>query len=144
MSSRKLRNMSVAPKTTISHQGAGLGLRLIVDLPMPLAQPTAEAVLNLIGQLPRSLRTLSSDEALNRVIELAIENLDLPAAAPVRRDVDVPPDRVRTCTDLTAIIAILAKSSDRLYLRDKAPIVSGIQSGRRLVLVLPDGCDWSR
>ncbi len=144
MSSRSLRNMSIAPKTTISHQGIGLGIRLVVELPLPLSDPTPEAVLKLVGRLPQSLRKLSPEDALRQTIESIVEHLNLPSAAPVRGDIDVPADRVRTCTDLAAIIAILAKSSDRLYLRDKAPIVSSIRSGRRLVLVLPDERDWSQ
>lgn len=143
MSGRSLRNMSVAPKTTITHHGVGAGTRLVVELPVTLVDPTPERVLELLHANPKGMRGVTAERELQRLIDAAIAKLLLPAAAPVRQTLDVPRDRVRYCTDLAEIVAILAKSSDRLFLRDKAPILSGVRSGRSVVLVLPDHLDWS-
>lgn len=134
----ELRNMSVAPKTTISHRGTGLGRRLIVELPVPLDDPTSERVLDLLEANPRHLRGAAAERELHQLIDAVTERLPLPSAAPVRQDLDVPESRAVRCNDLAEIVAILARSSDRVYLREKSPIVSGIRSGRRVILVLPD------
>jgi hypothetical protein len=41
------------------------------------------------------------------------------------------------CTDLVTIVTVLAKSSSRVYLRDKEPNLSTVVAGRRLVLLVP-------
>ena len=144
MSQRQIHNMSVAPKTTISHRGTGLGSRLVVELPVPLDDPTPERVLGLLDANPRRLRGADAERELHRLIDAVTARLPLPSAAPVRQDLDVPESRVVRCDDLAEIVAILARSSDRVYLREKSPIVSGIRSGRRVILVLPDGVEGGR
>jgi hypothetical protein len=46
-------------------------------------------------------------------------------------------DAAEPVDDLLAVCAVLAKSSDRVYLRDKEPNLARIEPGRRVVLRLP-------
>ena len=46
--------------------------------------------------------------------------------------------------DLLAVYAVLAKSSDRVYLRDKEPNLARIEPGRRVVLRLPGAAEENR
>jgi hypothetical protein len=46
-------------------------------------------------------------------------------------------DAAEPVDDLLAVYAVLSKSSDRVYLRDKEPNLARIVSGRRVVLRLP-------
>jgi hypothetical protein len=46
--------------------------------------------------------------------------------------------------DLLAICAVLAKSSDRVYLRDKEPNLARIEHGRRVVLRLSGSAEENR
>jgi hypothetical protein len=59
--------------------------------------------------------------------------LPFPPAVLVAGKADGP----ETINDLLAICAVLAKSSDRVYLRDKEPNLARIEPGRRVVLQLP-------
>jgi hypothetical protein len=42
-------------------------------------------------------------------------------------------------TDLLSICAVLSKSSQCLYLRDKEPNLNGIEASRRVILLIPKG-----
>jgi hypothetical protein len=69
----------------------------------------------------------------SRIQARALE-LPLPpvaAATAQARDGDVE------CTDLLTIMTVLAKSSSRVYLRDKEPNLASIVPGRRLILIVP-------
>ena len=46
--------------------------------------------------------------------------------------------------DLLAVYAVLAKSSDRVYLRDKEPNLARIEPGRRVALRLPGAAEENR
>ena len=41
--------------------------------------------------------------------------------------------------NLLTVLTVLAKSSGRVYLRDKEPNLAAIRPGRRVVLVIPPG-----
>jgi hypothetical protein len=68
------------------------------------------------------------------MIEARAHELPLPPAVAITAQARVGDT---DCTDLVTIITVLAKSSSRVYLRDKEPSLSAIVTGRRLVLLLP-------
>jgi hypothetical protein len=72
-------------------------------------------------------------ELRRRVNEYAAR-LPLPTAALVAGSAE----EAEPVDDLLAVYAVLAKSSDRVYLRDKEPNLARIEPGRRVVLRLPE------
>jgi hypothetical protein len=129
-----LHNMSVPTKTAITfgapaHRVYGHGV--IVALPDGLSTPTPRELLMLLEENPPAKRP---DVLLKRLIEARANELPLPPALAITsqaRSGDT------NCEDLLTIITILAKSSSRVYLRDKTPNMTSIAAGRRLVLVVP-------
>jgi hypothetical protein len=47
--------------------------------------------------------------------------------------------REHEVTDLLSVCAVLSKSSEKLYLRDKEPNLSGVQRSRRVILLVRKG-----
>ena len=130
-----LRNMSVPAKTTITlnvprHRIYGHGV--VVALPKNLRVAGPIQLLKALGG--KKARKESSDDALRRMIETRARELPLPPAVAVTGQAC---DEDTVCTDLVTIATVLAKSSSRVYLRDKEPNLSSIVAGRRLVLLLP-------
>ena len=130
-----LRNMSVPAKTTIVLDAPRYriyGHGIVVALPGKLRVANPIQLLKALGG--KKARKESSDDALRRLIETRARELPLPPAVAVTgqtRDGDTE------CTDLITIATVLAKSSSRVYLRDKEPNLSSIVIGRRLVLLVP-------
>jgi hypothetical protein len=143
MSATYVRNMSVAPRTTITHRGVGIGMRLVVALPESEEDLTPEGILDRLRSNTQGLQGAAAERELRRLIDVTIGRLPLPAAAPVLQSLDVPENRAQRCSSLIDIVSILAKSSDRVFLREKSAILSGIRPGRRIILVLPVHNDWS-
>lgn len=135
MSETLLHNMSVPSKTTITHDAPAnrvYGHGIVVALPDGFATEGSSDLLKALGYRPHS--KASADQQLRQVIETRALALPLPPAVAVTgqsRDGDTE------CTDLVTIVTLLAKSSSRVYLRDKEPNLSSIVAGRRLVLLLP-------
>lgn len=130
-----LHNMSIPAKTTITHDAPEYrvyGHGIVIGLPTCVLTTGAIELLDALGCSPRSRDT--ADLELRAKIEAHALALPLPAAVAVdgqSRNGDTE------CTDLLTIITILAKSSSRVYLRDKEPNLSSIVAGRRLILLLP-------
>ena len=135
MTGSLLHNMSVPTKTTITraapaHRVYGQGIVVALPENFRAADP-AELLKALDG---KKARKESPDHALRRLIETRARELPLPPAVAVTGQERVGDTE---CTDLLTIVTVLAKSSSRVYLRDKEPNLSSIVSGRRLVLLIP-------
>jgi hypothetical protein len=75
-----------------------------------------------------------AETALARLLDGHARALLLPACAAV---VEQPLAGDAVCHDLLTILAVLAKSSAHVYLRDKEPNLQTLRPGRRVVLILP-------
>jgi hypothetical protein len=130
-----LHNMSVPTKTTItrnapSHRVYGHGV--VIALPENFRATDPIQLLKVIGG--KKARKESADHALRRLIETRARELPLPPAVAITaqaRHGDIE------CIDLITIVTVLAKSSSRVYLRDKEPNLPSIVAGRRIVLLVP-------
>jgi hypothetical protein len=131
-----LHNMSVPTKTTISWDAPAhrlFGFGIVVALPESCKAARASQFLELLEGGKRMTAKAAEAELRGRIQARALE-LPLPPVAAVTtqaRDGDVE------CNDLLTIMTVLAKSSSRVYLRDKEPNLASIVPGRRLVLIVP-------
>jgi hypothetical protein len=109
------------------------GFGIIVALPNTCKAANPSELLQLFeGEKRRTAKV--AEAGLRRCIQARALELPLPpvaAATAQARDGDIE------CNDLLTIITILAKSSSRVYLRDKEPNLASIVPGRRLVLIVP-------
>jgi hypothetical protein len=130
-----LQNMSCAPRTQIRHKS-------------PYRRPCGRGILfayrvgwDPFDVLPGSPgndpfpRLEDAERELRRRIDAHAQTLALPAAALVTNQME---EEDEICDDLLSIATVLSKSSGRVYLRDKAPNLSQIKPGRRVVLIVPD------
>ncbi len=130
-----LHNMSVPPKMTVTRvtwNRRVYGHGVVVALPEEYRAASRVELLKALGGKKTRKETL--DQALRRLIESRARELPLPPAVALTgqaRDGDAE------CTDLVTIVTVLAKSSSRVYLRDKEPNLSSVVAGRRLVLLVP-------
>jgi hypothetical protein len=126
--------MSAPPRTVIRHQAAALaGRTLLFRLPPGVGSSGPDGLLaHLTGS--RWTRTDTEAEAeLRRRVNECAARLPLPPAVLVA----VQGNEAEPVDDLLAVFTVLAKSSDRVYLRDKEPNLARIQPERRVVLRLP-------
>jgi hypothetical protein len=129
-----LHNMSAPSKTIITFQAPAdraYEHGIIVALRDGLPKLTPARVLRLLQHEPPARQ---AEIMLKQLIEARAQELPLPPAEAVSsqaRSGDT------TCEDLLTIVTILAKSSSRVYLRDKTPNLESITAGRRLVLIVP-------
>jgi hypothetical protein len=131
-----LHNMSAPAKTTISRELPAqrlFGFGLVVALREACAGARPSQLLRLLGDGKRRTTTAAEDELRRRIQAWALE-VKLPPVAAVTAQVC---DGDVECTDLLTIMTVLAKSSSRVYLRDKEPNLASIVPGRRLILILP-------
>ena len=106
----------------------------------------------MLFRLPPGVRKSGPSGLLARLTGRRWTRGDAEAEAELRRRVNehaarlpLPPaeliadsaDEANLVNDLLAVYAVLAKSSDRVYLRDKEPNLAHIEPGRRVVLRLP-------
>jgi hypothetical protein len=127
-----LHNMSAPPRTVIRHKAAApAGRTLLFRLPEEIPNTGPEG---LLAHLTGTSWTSSDaeDELRRRVNEYAVQ-LALPPATLV---IDTA-YAAEPVDDLLAVYTVLAKSSERVYLRDKEPNLARIEPGRRVVLRLP-------
>ena len=136
-----LHNMSAPPRTVILHKAvASMGRTLLFRLPAEVSNLGPEGLLaQLTGERWTGGDTAAGTELRRRVNEHAAR-LALPPAVLVT-DAAVAAEPV---DDLLAVYAVLAKSSDRVYLRDKEPNLARIEPGRRVVLRLPRPAEENR
>ncbi len=131
-----LHNMSAPAKTTISWDAPAhrlFGFGIVIALPKTCKAASASQLLQLLEGGKR-LTAKAAEAELHRRIQARALELPLPpvaAATTKARAGDVE------CTDLLTIMTVLAKSSSRVYLRDKEPNLASIVPGRRLVLIVP-------
>jgi hypothetical protein len=129
-----LHNMSAPPRTVIVHKAVALvGRTLLFRLPPGVPSTGAKG---LLTRLIRSRWTGGEEAAIAELRERVNEcagRLALPPAVLVTDAADA----AEPVEDLLAIYAVLSKSSDRVYLRDKEPNLARIEPGRRVVLRLP-------
>jgi hypothetical protein len=128
-----LHNMSAPPGATISHQAPASDRRLMV-FRLPDGEWSPATVL---ARLDRKAWAGTSDEAereLRRRLDRHAATLPYPGAALVGGR---PQDATKYNGDFLTTCAILAKSSARVYLRDKEPNLGNLQGGRVLLLQLP-------
>ena len=129
-----LHNMSAPPRTVIQHKAVTpAGRTLLFRLPPEIPNTGPEGLLaHLTGMRWTDSEAAAGAELRRRVNEYAAR-LALPPAVLVTDAADA----AEPADDLLAVYAVLAKSSDRVYLRDKEPNLAGIEPGRRVVLRLP-------
>lgn len=130
-----LHNMSVPTKTTITRNAPAhrvYGHGVVVALPKSFRAADPAQLLKAIGG--KRARKEPADQALRRLIETRAKELPLPPAVAVTGQAY---EGDAECTDLITIVTVLAKSSSRVYLRDKEPNLPSIVAGRRLVLLVP-------
>ena len=129
-----LHNMSAPPRTVIQHKAvAPAGRTLLFRLPPEIPNTGPEGLLaHLTGRSWTGGDAAAGAELRRRVNECAVQ-LALPPAALVTDAADA----AEPVDDLLAVYAVLAKSSDRVYLRDKEPNLVRIEPGRRVLLRLP-------
>jgi hypothetical protein len=129
-----LHNMSAPSRTTITFQAPAdrpYGHGVIIALRDSLPKLTPARVLRLLQKDPPAKQ---AEIMLKKLIEARAQELPLPPAVAISsqaRSGDT------SCEDLLTIVTILAKSSSRVYLRDKSPNLESIVAGRRLVLIVP-------
>ena len=137
-----LHNMSAPATTVISHRAGQYGSRVVFALPEAKGPLTPVGVLAwLDGRHWRSrfragAQADEAEAALRARLDAHARTLALPPAAVVS-DRAAKGDRKER--DLLTVLTVLAKSSGRVYLRDKEPNFAAIRPGRRVVLVIPPG-----
>ena len=136
-----LHNMSAPPRMVIQYKAAApAGRTLLFRLPPEIPNTGPEGLLaQLTGRSWTSGDAAACAELLRRVNESAAQ-LALPPATLV---IDAA-DAAEPVDDLLAIYTVLAKSSDRVYLRDKEPNLARIEPGRRVVLRVPGALEKSQ
>jgi hypothetical protein len=135
-----LHNMSGPPQTQISYRAAAdarPSRRMVFALPEGFGSATPERLLRAFDGTRRR-GTMAVRDLRNRLNAHAAEVPLPPAALVVERQTQG--DEV--CAELLTICTVLAKSSDRIYLRDKEPNLDAIRPDRRVIIQLPP--DWRK
>ncbi len=131
-----LHNMSAPPKAVITHEAPALQDVAIEFFYEHLNADPQVLLWRLDGDFPPGTPHQAEEELRRRINERAA-NLPYPAAALV---LSGRAQDARRATDLLTICTVLAKSSGRVYLRDKEPNLSRIGYGRAVVLKIPAKC----
>jgi hypothetical protein len=132
-----LHNMSAPPRTVIDHPGGDrrvIAHGVVFALPLADPPPLAADLLSRLDGRPCTLPTAEAEAELRRRLRAHVPKLPLPPAAVVTSRT-VPGDE--ECRDLLSTLAVLARSSDHVYLRDKEPNLAALRPGRRVVLLVP-------
>jgi hypothetical protein len=132
-----LRNMSCPSRSQIRHKSPYRrhNCRGIV-FALPAGKDVLAGLLETAS--PGELALTKPEDVqltLRQRIDERAQTLQIPAAVLVTDRVERGDER---CSDLLSIITVLAKSSSRVYLRDKVPNLNQIQPGRRVVLIVPE------
>jgi len=131
-----LHNMSAPAKTTISWEAPAhrlFGFGIVVALPETCVADCANQLLQQLEIERRRTARAAEDELRRRIQARALE-LPLPPVTAISAQAH---EGDIQCTNLLTIITVLAKSSPRVYLRDKDPSLASIVPRRRLVLIVP-------
>jgi hypothetical protein len=122
--------MSVPTQTTLQHACAdprGFGHGIVYEMPSFGMTITPALLL-------RNLGLSGQEDELRRVLNEQARKLPLPSAAVITDRVEAGDAR---CEELLDVLTVLAKSSGRVYLRDKEPNLGGLVAGRRVVVLVP-------
>jgi hypothetical protein len=129
-----LHNMSAPSRTTIAHQ-APRGSRSLMVFRLPDGEWTPSAVLERLD----GTAWAGSPEDAERELRLRINRhaltLPYPPAALLGGR---PADATGYASNFLTICAVLAKSSTRVYLRDKEPNLSNLSDGRIALMHFPE------
>jgi hypothetical protein len=136
-----LHNSGAPPRTVIVHKAvASAGRTLLFRLPPEIPNAGAEGLLeHLIGS-----RWVGGDAAAGAELRRRVNEYAARLALPPAVLVTDAADAAEPVDDLLAVYAVLAKSSDRVYLRDKEPNLARIEPGLRVVLRLPGAPEENR
>ena len=129
-----LHNMSAPPRTVIRHKATGpTGSTLLFQLPAGVGSGEPGGLLAHLTGMQWTHSDAEAEAELRRQVNEYAERLPFPPAVLVSGKAD----GAETVDDLLVVCAVLAKSSDRIYLRDKEPNLARIRPGRKVVLRLP-------
>jgi hypothetical protein len=129
-----LHNSGAPPRTVIQHKAvAPAGRMLLFHLPPEISNTGPEGLLAQLTGGSWAGDDAAAGAELRRLVNEYAVQLALPPAVLVTDAADA----AEAVDDLLAVYAVLAKSSDRVYLRDKEPNLARIEPGRRVVLRLP-------
>ncbi|MCE5307504.1 MAG: hypothetical protein LLG20_07665 [Acidobacteriales bacterium] len=128
-----LHNMSAPPKAAIEHKGPRLPFR-IVAFRLPNVDFNAPALLTLLDGAEWTGTPEQAECELRRRLNEHAAILPYPAALLVT---DKAGDGAECFTDLLTVCTVLAKSSHRVYLRDKEPNLSNLRAGSAVALQFP-------
>jgi hypothetical protein len=125
----------------IRHQAVvSAGRTLLFRLPPEVQNAGPEGLLARLTGKPWSDGEVAARAELRRRVNGCAAQLALPPAMLVTDAADA----AEPVDDLLAIYTVLAKSSDRVYLRDKEPNLARIEPERRVVLRLPGAPEENR
>jgi hypothetical protein len=131
-----LHNMSAAPRTAIlQHANSDLELTdgVLLRLDESVKDTSGRGILARLG-ITEHLSPRAANARLWALLNERALALPFPPAAIVSVRAT---GREHEVTDLLSVCAVLSKSSEKLYLRDKEPNLSGIQRSRRVILLVP-------
>jgi hypothetical protein len=129
-----LQNMSVPATTTVRHTTPhperNYGKGIIVSLAFSSGAADFAALLQRLDDRKERAYDDPAGELRGRLNEHA-QSLSWPSAMLVT---DQPREGDDECEDLLTILTVIAKSSDRVYLRDKEPNLNSLLRPRRLLI----------
>lgn len=129
-----LHNMSAPPQTVIQHRAPSpSGFPMVFGLRCGFGNCSSPVILARLDGRPWRHGTEQAEAELRRRLDEHAARLAFPPAvlvAPMAEAMDCADDLLTICT-------VLAKSSDRVYLRDKEPNLARIEPGHNIVLYLP-------
>ena len=130
-----LHNMSAMPRTVISHDAPPQRFRAIAFRIAPGVDLDPGALLRRLDGGQWSGKPEQAERELRRRLDEHAAGLPFPAAVLVSGRSAGTEDG---SADLLTTCAVLAKSSGRVYLRDKEPNLANIRKGRVVVLQIPN------
>lgn len=129
-----LHNMSAPSRTTISHTASRKCGRLMV-FRLPDGRWSPQEVLERLDCTPWTGTLDEAERELRLRLNRHAVTLPLPHAALLGCR---PAVATENSSDFLTICAVIAKSSARVYLRDKEPNLANLRSGRFVLLQLPE------
>jgi len=129
-----LHNMSAMPRTVISHDAPPGSLRTIAFRIASGIQVSPAALLRRLDGKPWKGTRDGAERELRRRLDEHAAVLPYPAAVLVS---DRATGAADGSGDMLTACTILAKSSGRVYLRDKEPNLANIRKDRVVVLQIP-------
>ena len=126
--------MSSPPRSAIQHSAPVSSSRTaLYQLPPQFEEPSPGAILASLDGRPWAEGAKKAETELRRRINEHALKLPLPPAVLATNKAGAR----ESVEDLLTVCTVLAKSSDRVYLRDKEPNLDRIEFGRRITLRFP-------